>query len=143
MLQSDVIKTLCEKEIVNFHLICKWGCDGTSGQSTYKQTFNDGSRATSDPNIFFISLVPLQITCVDKETNAEIVVWKNPRTSSTRFCRPIKVLFLHETPEATKREVNSVKAEKANLEPFKIEMFKQTVTVNFKLAFTMVDGKSY
>jgi hypothetical protein len=85
----------------------------------------------------------LQITCVDKETNGEIIVWKNPRTSSTRFCRPIKVLFLHETPEATKREVNSVKAEEANLEPFKIEMFKQTVTVNFKLAFTMVDGKSY
>jgi hypothetical protein len=118
------------------------GSDGTSGQSTYKQTFNDGSRTTSDPNIFFISLVPLQITCVDKETNAEIV-WKNPRTSSTRFCRPIKLLFLHETPEATKREVNSVKVEEANLEPFKIEMFKQTVTVNFKLAFTMVDAKSY
>lgn len=141
MSQSEVIKSLCEKSVADFDLICKWGCDGTSGQSAYKQKFSDAGSTSSDENIFFISLVPLQLVHVNKETNTEIIVWKNPRTSSTRFCRPIKVLFLHETAEVTRKEVELIKEEEAKLEPFEIIMFRKTVTVNFKLAFTMVDGK--
>ena len=61
MVQSDVIKSLPENKVDNLELICKWGCDGTTGQSTYKQKFSDGDGNKSDANILFISLVPLQI----------------------------------------------------------------------------------
>lgn len=141
MLQSDAIKSLCEKGIIDFNLICKWGCDGTSGQSAYKQKFSDASNITTDENIFFISLVPLQLANIDKETNSEVIVWKNPRTSSTRFCRPIKVLFLHETAEVTRKEVDLIKEEIAKLKTFKIVTHRKNINIDYKLAFTMVDGK--
>lgn len=96
--QSDVITSLPENKVDNLELICKWGCDGTSGQSTYKQNFSgDGNK--SDANIFFISLVPLQMF---NRVNPHMIVWKNPRPSSPRFCRPIKIQFLHETAQLTK-----------------------------------------
>jgi len=60
-------------------LVSKWGCDGSSGHSEYKQSFeNEGA---TDANMFLISLVPLRMT----GTNS--LFWENPRPSSTRLCR--------------------------------------------------------
>ncbi|CAL1672299.1 unnamed protein product [Lasius platythorax] len=78
-LQNDVIRSLSQKCVSNMNFICKWGCDGSSGQSQYKQTFNDDS--ISDANVFFTSVVPLQLISVNHESKAQIVVWKNPRPS--------------------------------------------------------------
>ena len=58
MVQSDVIKSLPENKLDDLELICKWGCDGTTGQSTYKQKFSDGDGNKLYANILFISLVP-------------------------------------------------------------------------------------
>ena len=38
MLQEDVLDTLSLKELKHLELYCKWGCDGSSSQSKYKQT---------------------------------------------------------------------------------------------------------
>lgn len=57
--QMDVIKSLASENVRNLNLICKWGCDGTSGQNMYKQKFSDDDGSKSDANIFFTSLVPL------------------------------------------------------------------------------------
>jgi hypothetical protein len=138
--QSDVIESLPVDKRHDLQLICKWGCDGTSGQSTYKQNFSAGS-STSDANIFFTSLVPLQLTFVNEKDKSEIIVWKNPRSSPTRFCRPIKIQFLHETAETTKAEYELIKAEDENLVPFESNMYRRNIRVHFKLAFTMVDDK--
>lgn len=59
-----------------------------------------------DANIFFTSVVPLQLKATDKVTNAITVIWKNPRPSSPRFCRPVKIQFVHENTEATVTEIN-------------------------------------
>lgn len=136
MVQSDVIRSLPENKVGNLELICKWGCDGTSGQSTYKQKFSDGNK--SDANIFFISLVPLQIF---DRVNPHVIIWKNPRPSSPRFCRPIKIEFLHETAEATRAEVDCIEAQKRNLVPFETVMSGKQININFKLVLTMIDGK--
>ncbi|XP_011867945.1 PREDICTED: uncharacterized protein LOC105562053 [Vollenhovia emeryi] len=137
MVQSDVIESLPENKVDNLELICKWGCDGTSGQRTYKQKFSDGGNK-SDANIFFISLVPLQIF---DRVNPHVIIWKNPRPSSPRFCRPIKIGFLHETAEATRAEVDCIEAQQRSLVPFQIVIGGKKININFKLVLTMIDSK--
>ncbi|KYN10861.1 hypothetical protein ALC57_16988 [Trachymyrmex cornetzi] len=56
-LQTDVIKSLDQENVRHMDFISKWGCDGSSGQSEYKQKFIDDSK--SDANVFFTSVVPL------------------------------------------------------------------------------------
>lgn len=80
--QMDVIKSLSSEKLSNLNLICKWGCDGSSGQSIYKQKFSDDDGSKSDANIFLTSFVPLQLISENEVTNAKIIVWKNPRPSS-------------------------------------------------------------
>jgi len=90
-----------------FILVSKWGCDGSSGHSEYKQSFeNEGA---TDANMFLISLVPLRMT----DTNS--LFWENPRPSSTRLCRPVRFTFVKETPEIIRGEVNRMKSEISNL----------------------------
>lgn len=45
--QIDVVKSLTPANVCNLNLICKWGCDGTSGESTHKQKYtnDDGSKS--------------------------------------------------------------------------------------------------
>lgn len=102
------------------HLICKWGCDENSGQSVYKQKFTEDE--ISDENVFFTLFVPLQLVCKDSESNTEIVVWKNPRPSSPRFCRPIKLQFLHENVESTVNEIDDIEQQIESLVPFTTQL---------------------
>ena len=105
----EVIKTLTAQNLKNLTLICKWGCDGTSGQSRYKQKFTDDYvDKFADTNIFFPSIVPLQFISIDEITNAKTVVWKNPRPSSPRFFRPLRIQFLHENTKATVTELDNI-----------------------------------
>lgn len=66
---------------------------------------------------FFTSLVPLQLFSIDDSTKTRKVIWKNPVPSSPRYCRPIKIDFLHETAEATRNEVDYIKAQIDTLHP--------------------------
>ena len=59
--------------------IYKWGCDGSSGHSTYRQRFSDAESLRIDENIFAVCIVPLQIKMGD------VILWENSRPSSTRF----------------------------------------------------------
>ena len=69
LMNQDNITYKSDSEILNMTLICKWGFDGTSGQSIYKMTFEDPD--ISDANLFFTSLVPLQLVGVNQETKKE------------------------------------------------------------------------
>ncbi|KAF2889256.1 hypothetical protein ILUMI_16917 [Ignelater luminosus] len=91
-------------------LITKWGCDG-SQQSQFQQTFFDIS--SDDSNIFQSSLVPLRLQ-VNMRSHKNIL-WQNPTPSSTRFCRPIRIRFLHETVNITKEEIKYIKDQAKDL----------------------------
>lgn len=78
------------ENIGNLKLVCKWGFDGSSGHSIYKQKFTENSQQT-DEFLFVIALVPLKLF---NENSEEI--WANPHCSSTLFCRPIKFIFTKE-----------------------------------------------
>ena len=117
-------------------LVSKWGCDGSSGHSEYKQGFD--KENVTDANMFLTSLVPLQL---HERENDSLVLWKNTRPSSTRFCRPVKFQFASETPENTKSEVARMETEIKNLTDSVVKINGKIYKVNHKLLFTMIDGK--
>jgi hypothetical protein len=55
--QSDVLKSLPYDAVKELYLYCKWGCDGTSGQSTYKQKLCDNG------NRLIEGAVPSEFVC--------------------------------------------------------------------------------
>ncbi|XP_025407568.1 uncharacterized protein LOC112681536 [Sipha flava] len=122
----------------NFELLCKWGCDGSSSQARYKQIT---SSNFNDSDIFMFSLVPLQLRCTKINNPKTILLWKNPRPSSTRYGRPIKFEYKKKTIESTLEEVNAVEEEIKSLIPTLV--FKNNIEIRVKstLMFTMVDGK--
>ena len=141
LVQADVIKSLPSEKKCDFQLICKWGCDGTSGQSTFKQKFHDDDGTKTDANMFVSSLLPLQLVFADAIDNHNVVLWKNPRPLSPRFCRPIKLQFLHETAESTRAEVDYIEDQEKILLPFQTVFVGKQINVSYKIVLTMIDDK--
>lgn len=138
-LQEEVIDSLNSCSNVNLVLICKWGLDGSSGQSEYKQKFD--KTGSSDSSIVLTSLVPIRLIYRTETNKNNQIIWQNVRTSSPRFCRPLKLQFIHETAELIKLEKEFVDRQINNIVPFTCTINNSNVTVNFELHFTMIDGK--
>ncbi|XP_067619422.1 uncharacterized protein [Eurosta solidaginis] len=119
---------------LTYTLISKWGCDGSSGHSTYKQKFTCSSD--TDEVLFIFSFVPLQLQ--DEKGN---IVWQNLRPSSTMYCRPIKFIFSKETKDFIIFETNKVLEEINALLPTKYMLEEYEVSVNHNMLLTMIDGK--
>lgn len=139
--QNSCILSLPHENVKEMLLLCKWGCDGTSGQSTFKQKFSNDDGTLTDSSIFFTSLVPLQLHAILNETNEKIVIWQNLRPSSPLYCRPIKIQFLHETAESTGSEVDYIKEQEKDLLPYQYVIDGKNIPITYKLSLTMVDGK--
>lgn len=140
--QNEVLKTLTAEQCSKLSLICKWGCDGSSGHSEYKQTFvNSQGEQISDAHVFFTSVVPLQLTSVIDEGKENLIIWNNPRSSSPRFCRPLRLQFVQETTAETKKEIADFEKQASELVPFETIVGGVTISVSYKLALTMIDGK--
>lgn len=117
-------------------MISKWGMDGASGQSAYKQIFKDDLGNCSDNRVFMISMVPLRIkSSVD-------TLWTNPHPSSTRLSRPISFEFIKEKEETTNEKFRNVEVQIENLKPTIINVGETRVRLHHKLFITMIDGKS-
>jgi len=118
----------CELE-----LILKWGCDGSSDQSEYKQKFEDST--TTDETIFTISMVPLCLRNTFKNED----IWKNPQPAATKYCRLIKFEFAKETKEKTLLEVQEIKEKIRNLVSVEVETENGLYMVKANIKLTMVD----
>jgi len=114
--------------------IFKWGCDGSSGRSEYNQKFQ--AESASDSYLFLISAVPLKL-----QTTNNVLLWKNPKPSSIRYCRPIKFEYQKETAEYTRQEVGNIEKEIKSLKKFNVEKGGKILKIEYKLLFTMNDGK--
>jgi hypothetical protein len=110
-------------------LISKWGFDGASSQSTYKQKSEDTDF--NDSSVFMSSLVPLKLV------SNHSTIWENPKPSSTTFCRPIKFEFCKETAEYVKQEEAALKEEIDNITSTKWAGLE----ISHDLHMTMIDGK--
>lgn len=120
--------------VTNLTMIYKWGSDGSGSQSNYKQVCEG-----DDSNILTTSIVPLQLQ-VNHEKNKKIL-WQNPRTSSTRFCRPVRIQFIKETSEVIKAEFVHIENQIDQLSTMKINLNNNEYVIHHKLLRTMVDGK--
>ncbi|XP_030849802.1 uncharacterized protein LOC115927723 [Strongylocentrotus purpuratus] len=141
---TQVIENLEEDEQFNCELVCKWGFDGSSGHSEYKQKSTAGTL--DDSSIFCTTLVPLQLKVKDS------ILWQNPVPSSSRFCRPIHLQFKKETTELSQEEYRSVQDEIKKLQPMNVSLDidyelaadlnrNYNIQINYELHFTMVDQK--
>jgi len=137
--QGSIIDSVSDKYFEKLYLISKWGCDGSSQQSEYKQVFN--SECDSDSSIFFTSVVPLQLVSGDIDGPNKIILWQNPRPSSPRYCRPIKIQFIHETVDITLQEKVCIENQIEKLQPSIFHFNDTEIMVKHILMFTMIDGK--
>nr|CAI5858204.1 unnamed protein product [Callosobruchus analis] len=82
---KSIIETVQPDSLENLSnsltLVSKWKVDGCSGHSLYKQKFTD--TESTDEFLMLTAFVPLKL--IDNRNGKE--VWKNPRPSSTLFCR--------------------------------------------------------
>lgn len=117
-------------------MITKWGMDGASGQSSYKQIFNDGPGSKSDASVFMVSMVPLQL-----KSNRD-VLWTNPHPSSTKLCRPIQFDFVKENEKLTIDTYQQIQEEIDNLNCTKVDFNGLRMRIKHEFNLTMLDGKS-
>lgn len=112
-----------------------WGFDGSTGQSNYKQIFNDDSY--DEHCLFATTYIPLRVKAVDG-----FVLWENPSPQSFRYCRPIRIQYRSETKDLIQREKSRVEEEIKHLLPIFAENFSgNTVIGDPKLYLTIIDGK--
>lgn len=109
--------------------------DGSSGQSEYKQVFKNCTDGAIDSSILMISLVPLAIR------SGSTILWINNQASSTKYCRPIRVMFDKENKESVQREHDSVQEEINHLKPSLVDVYGRKLHAKHHLTMTMVDGK--
>jgi hypothetical protein len=139
-LQKPVIENLShDDDLNNITLLIKWGCDGSTGHSQYKQVFSESGLGDGD--MFLTSLVPLQLYS-EKPGGDKVIIWQNPRPSSTRFCRPIRFQFKKETTELTVQETTDIEEQISRLIPTKyITDQNRELSVSYICAVTMINGK--
>ena len=133
LLIPEIKTCILEENIKSLKLSLKYGCDGASDQSTYKQKLPGGMA--SDGSLFMVSMVPIMLESESKE------IWKNPHPGSTKLCTPLAYQYAKETPELTRSEIDRIKEEIKCLRPTKIAFGKFRCQVNHKMLLTMLDGK--
>ncbi|CAH1962447.1 unnamed protein product, partial [Acanthoscelides obtectus] len=121
-------------EIINFEerdcrikVICKWGFDGSSGHSQYKQKFSD--LENTDEFLFLVAMTPLRL--IDMKTNK--VLEKN--------CRPIKFLFKKENADLVRNTEKEIITKIENLIPIEIKTKDgHSYIIEVVLMLTMLDS---
>lgn len=134
-LQANVVETVTDDSVENLVLIGKWGFDGSTGHSEYKQKFSNNDL--EDKSLFVTSYVPLQLI---SKTDHKII-WKNRRPSSTRYCRPVRFQFKKETTKLAIEEEKYFKEKINLLKPTELFIHNRKIYVEHSLQLTMVDGK--
>lgn len=135
--QMPVFDSLPESE-KEFVLIGKWGFDGSTGHSEYKQKFSDSE--IDDSSLFVTSYVPLQLIC-KSNTSDEPIIWKNPRHFLSRWCRAIRFQFTKESKEISIQEKTHFKSQIDELVPTLVVINGREIKISYTLQLTMVDGK--
>jgi len=138
IVQADVLSRVVTEGVTTLHMTYKWGFDGSSNHSIYKQKFQE-SCDSIDSDLFLTSVVPLKMSA--EHNTSEEIVWINPRSSSTRFCIPIKFQFVKETQDIIKQESEYIEQQIATLLPTRIVVQGKIITVQHNLLKTMLDGK--
>lgn len=128
-LEIDGIEDLAVEDL---ELISKWGFDGSSDHSNYKQKFE--GEEEDDSSIFITSMVPLLLRV---RGTPERILWMNRLPSSTRLCRPIRIQFKKETTALSLNEKKYIDTQIKNLIPSMVSNFR----IHHTMVCSMIDGK--
>ena len=115
---KNKLLSLKDADKKNGRLICKWGFDGSSGQSEYKQKYQHASNV-NDAAIFSTTLVQLNLLFNG------ISVWKNPCPSSVCFCRPIRIQFKKEDTELLQEEKIYIETQISHLSNYSFDIYNE------------------
>lgn len=138
---DEMFTFIAENDVKQLQYVVKWGCDGCGGLPRYKQTGRDvNNLVMDDSSILASSFVPLQLSTIAEYENQRIL-WQNPRTSSPRFCRPIRIRFLKETADELVKEISYIETQISKLVPTEVVVRGRTIEVIPKFLLTMIDGK--
>lgn len=74
---TRLMEFLKPKIMGNVTVYFKWGMDGSSGHSQFKQAFED--KTLSDVSVFITTIVPVLL-----EDEGKRVIWENPTPNSTK-----------------------------------------------------------
>ena len=119
-------------------LLSKWGFDSSTGQRIHHQVTTQSSEGVCENSLFVVSVVPLKI---HMKGHSDMIVWKNPTPSSTRYCRQLSFAYKKETPELSREVMSKIQGDIDNLEPTQCSCKFGRVEISHRLVFTMVDGK--
>ena len=115
--QEVVTAAVPAEETSNLVLVWKWRCDGSTGHSQYKQ--KRSAKSFSEADLFLSSLVLLQLQVHEEDSSAYSgpvrILWQNPRPSSTRSCRSIRIQFKKVTAALAQAEVDYISTQIQNL----------------------------
>lgn len=116
----------------------KYGFDGTTSNSGYKQNFCDKSQ--SDSFLFNAFLCPLSLQVDNK------IIYENKSPGDSKLCRPLLIKYARETEQLTKEVANKIKIDLETCTPFtllfKNESMEKKFNVTLLPASTMLDGKA-
>lgn len=105
ILKSIEVESLEGRKV---QLIFSTGFDGAGCQTVYAQkTTDDSNIFKSDTHLFATTFVPLRL--VDEESQE--IIWKNPASMSTRFCRTIHLQYKKETAALIQEEYQRLSKE--------------------------------
>lgn len=152
--------------VIRLVLESKWGFDGSSSHSKYKQKTRD---EFTDGSVFMSCLVRLRLfqvwalynptllpsastqsvsiffLCLQESTGDDgedpRIHWLNVTPSSTRFCRLIHFEFTKETDEKSILHFDAMQADIDALKETKVTKGNVTFVVQHRLFPCMVDGK--
>ncbi|CAH1963231.1 unnamed protein product [Acanthoscelides obtectus] len=133
---ESILETMnFEERDCRIKVICKWGFDGSSGHSQYKQKFSDLENTVEF--LFLVAMTPLRL--IDRETNK--VLWKNESPSSTLYCRPIKFLFKKENADLVRNTEKEIITKIEKLIPIKIKTKEgHSYIIEVDMMLAMLDG---
>jgi len=67
--------------------------------------------------------------------------WRNPRPSSTMYCKPLRFKFEKETAEVSKSEEDLIRLEISNLKDTEVNINNKKIKIHHIIQITMIDGK--
>ena len=133
-----ILSQLSDVELTQLRLYFKYGSDGSSSQSNYKQKFVDeNNHLIDDSSIYVSSLVPLQLVTIKVDGSIGKIVWENDKPSSPMYCRPIRIRYAKEATELILQEKNILEEQIANIQSHSFNILSSSVNVCFQFISTM------
>lgn len=118
-------------------LMCSWGFDGSSGYSTYKQSYTStNGNPNEDENLFVTVMIPLRLSTTN------VILWNNRISQSASFCRPISLHFVRESRDVILQQKSNIEEQIRNLKVVEIKLDDvYCIRIHFSLFLTLIDGK--